>query len=117
MARMKSVSHQYGPLVLVLTRGMPVFAEASVLIAGIHKLSWRRFLPAVTLSNLGVAIAYSVLGDFAEQYQWLPLALGIAVALPVLIAAVAQKYFPSDDSPETTTPADSTSQRDNSPTA
>ena len=92
--RMQPVSHRYGPLVLVLTRAMPVFAEASILIAGIHRLSWKRFLPAVLLSNLGVAVAYSAFGDYAEKHQWLPLALGIAVAIPVIAAGIAQRFMP-----------------------
>ena len=92
------VSNRYGPLVLVLTRAIPVFAEASVLIAGIHQLAWRRFLPPVLLSNLGIAIAYAAFGDFAQQHQWLPLALGMAIAVPVLVAAAARRFVPS--SPE-----------------
>ena len=92
--RMRRVSDQYGPVVLVLTRAVPVFAEASVLIAGIHRLSWRRFLPAVLLSNLGIAIAYATFGDYAERHQWLPLALGVAIGIPVLVAAAAQRLFP-----------------------
>jgi len=94
LERMRHVNDQYGPSVLVLTRAMPVFAEASVLIAGIHRLSWRRFMPAVLLSNLGIAIAYSALGDYAERHRWLPLALGVAIAVPVLVAAVAKRFFP-----------------------
>ena len=51
------------------------------------------------LSNLGIAIAYAGFGDFAEQHQWL--ALGIAVAVPVLIAAFAKHLFPQvEDSAE-----------------
>jgi uncharacterized membrane protein YdjX (TVP38/TMEM64 family) len=95
MERMREVSDRYGPFVLVLTRAMPVFAEASVLIAGIHRLAWRRFLPAVLLSNLGIAVGYAAFGDFAEQHQWLPLALGVSVAVPVLVAAAARRFFPS----------------------
>jgi len=90
LERMRHVSDLYGPFVLALTRAVPVFAEASVLIVGIHGLSWRRFLPAVLLSNLGIALAYSAFGDWAKENQWLPLALGVAVALPVLAAAAAQ---------------------------
>ncbi|MCP4170969.1 MAG: VTT domain-containing protein [Fuerstiella sp.] len=95
LKRMKTISDRYGPLVLVLTRAMPVFAEASVLISGIHGLAWRRFLPAVVLSNLGVAVAYAAFGDYAEKHKWLPLALAVAVAVPVLVAAVAQRFLPS----------------------
>ncbi|NND97696.1 MAG: TVP38/TMEM64 family protein [Pirellulaceae bacterium] len=94
LERMMQISDRYGPTVLVLTRAMPVFAEASVLIAGIHQLSWRRFIPAIALSNLGIAIAYSVFGDFAQRHQWLPLALGVSIAVPVLVAAIAKRYLP-----------------------
>lgn len=97
LERMRIVSDRYGPFVLVLTRAMPVFAEATVLISGMHQLAWRRFLPAVVLSNLGIAVAYSAFGDYAEQHQWLPLALGIAIAVPVLVAAVAQRLMPKTD--------------------
>ena len=94
LERMQHISDRFGPAVLVLTRAVPVFAEASVLIAGIHRLSWKRFLPAVFLSNLGIGLAYSAFGDFAEQHEWLPLALGVAIAIPVLVAAIAQWLFP-----------------------
>ena len=56
---MHALSERYGPLVLVLTRAVPVFAEASVLIVGIHRLSWRGFLPPIIVTNLGLALAYS----------------------------------------------------------
>lgn len=93
----RQLSDRFGPLILIITRGMPVFAEATVLISGIHQLAWRKFLPAVVLSNLGIAVAYSAFGDFAEQNQWLPLALGVAVAVPILIAAFGQRLMPKPD--------------------
>ena len=93
METVRNVSNRFGPAVLVVTRAMPVFAEASVLISGIHQLSWRKFLPAILLSNLGIAIAYACFGEVAEKHEWLPLALGIAIAVPVLIAAIAKPIF------------------------
>lgn len=94
LERMQSTIQRYGPVVLVLTRAMPVFAEACVLISGIHRLSWQRFLPAVALSNAGIALAYGAFGHYAQKNQWLPLALSVAVAVPVLIAAVAHRLLP-----------------------
>ena len=93
--RLERVGATYGPLVLVLARAVPLFAEASVLVAGIHRLSWRRFLPAIWLSNLGIAIAYAAFGDYAARHEWLPLALGVSVALPVLVTVVVQLWLPS----------------------
>lgn len=94
LERMQRVAQRYGPTVLVLTRAVPVLAEASVLLMGVHNLSWRRFLPPVLLANLGIALAYSAFGTLAEQHGWLPLALGVAVALPVLFAALAERWLP-----------------------
>ena len=94
LERMRHVSDLYGPFVLALVRAVPVFAEASVLIVGIHGLSWKRFLPAVLISNFVIALAYSISGHLAKEYQWLPLALGVAVALPILAAAAAQRLLP-----------------------
>lgn len=79
---------RYGPSVLILTRAVPVLAEASVLLLGVHRLSWRRFLPPVMLSNLGLAVAYSLFGDYAQTHHWLPLGLAVSVALPLLATAV-----------------------------
>jgi len=91
--RMRGLSRSFGPAVLIISRGVPVLAEASVLLMGIHQLSWQRFLLAVVSSNLGIALAYSAFGDFAQQNQWLPLALGISIALPVLLAFTVQRWL------------------------
>ncbi|MBW3598090.1 MAG: VTT domain-containing protein [Planctomycetes bacterium] len=94
LERMHRIAQQFGPAVLVLTRAVPVLAEAGVLLMGVHRLAWRRFLPPVLLANLGVSLAYSAFGQLAEQHGWLPLALGAAIALPVLFAALAERWLP-----------------------
>jgi membrane protein DedA with SNARE-associated domain len=93
----ETVADRYGPLFLVLARGVPVFAEASVLLMGLHRLSWRRFLPVVAASNLGIAWAYSALGTWAADREWLPMALGISVALPFLWTLLARQWMPHDN--------------------
>jgi len=97
MNKLKPLSQKYGPLMLVLTRGVPVLAEASVLLMGVHRLSWRRFLPPVLLSNFGLSLAYACFGDFAQEHEWLPLALGVSIGLPVVLAAVALRWLPAGD--------------------
>jgi len=101
--RLHGLSQRLGPAVLVVSRGVPVLAEASVLLMGVHQLSWRRFLPAVLLSNLGIAFAYSAFGDYAEQHHWLPLALGVSVALPVLLATLVTRLLPNPSNQPTVT--------------
>jgi uncharacterized membrane protein YdjX (TVP38/TMEM64 family) len=87
LERTNLLAQRFGPTLLVLGRGVPVLAEATVLLVGMHGLSWRAFLPPVLLSNLGLAIAYAVFGKVAAKYQWLPLALAVSIALPVLMVA------------------------------
>lgn len=87
LRRTADLIERFGPLLLVLGRGVPVLAEATVLLFGMHGLAWRRFLPPVLLANLGLALAYSLFGELAERYHSLPLALAVAIALPVLMVA------------------------------
>jgi uncharacterized membrane protein YdjX (TVP38/TMEM64 family) len=95
--RMQSSSEKFGPLILAMARGVPVFAEASVLLMGIHGLSWRRFLVPVVLSNLGISFAYAAFGDFARETETLPLALGVSIVLPVILTIVVLKWMPQSD--------------------
>lgn len=87
LERAARLSQHWGPWLLALGRGVPVLAEATVLLMGLHQLPWRRFLPPVLLSNLGLAIAYSGLGQYAADHHWLPMSLAVSIALPVLLAA------------------------------
>lgn len=94
--RMDQLSARYGPLILILARGVPVMAEASVLLLGTAKLSWWRFFPPVAAANLGLALAYAAFGDLADRYAPLPIVLAVSVALPVLAAMVATRLYPDD---------------------
>lgn len=92
LARTQALTDRFGPLILVLGRGVPVLAEATVLLMGMHALSWRRFLPPVLLANLGLAVAYAAFGELAEKYHVLPLALGVSIALPVVMVALFRTW-------------------------
>lgn len=91
LARMDTLAGRFGVLVLVLARPVPVLAEASVVLMGTTRLSWRRFLLAVSLSNLGIAAAYAALGNRVQM----SVALAASVALPLLAAAIARWFWPS----------------------
>lgn len=94
LQRMHRLTEKSGPLVLVLARAVPVLAEASVLLLGATGLAWRRFLPPVIAANLGVALAYSALGDLARRFEMLPMVLAVSIALPVLAAGFVRKRMP-----------------------
>jgi uncharacterized membrane protein YdjX (TVP38/TMEM64 family) len=91
LARMDALADRYGVLILVLMRPIPVFAEASVLLMGIVRLDWWRFLIAVGFSNLGIAAAYAALGNRVQ----LPIALAASIAIPLIVTLTARWFWPT----------------------
>lgn len=91
LERMEGLSDRHGPMLLVVTRAVPVLAEACVLWMGLERLAWPRFLAPVLLSNLGISLAYSAFGSVAARYHWLPLAMGLSLALPLVLTMAATR--------------------------
>jgi len=91
--RIDRLTGQMGTVVLIVTRPVPIFAEAAVLFFGATRLPWSRFLPPVAVVNLAIAAAYSALGNWAQ----LPLALTLSIAIPVLATVIARRILrPAD---------------------
>jgi uncharacterized membrane protein YdjX (TVP38/TMEM64 family) len=88
--QMQALCQKYGASVIILTRGVPILAEASVLLLGLRQLSWRKFLPPLLLSNFGLSLVYAIFGDLSAQLDATPLALAVSILLPVIVAAVVQ---------------------------
>ena len=88
LERIDRLSEHLGATVLIVTRPLPILAEAAVLFFGATGLSWRRFLVPVTLVNLVIAGAYAALGRWVH----LPLALTLSIALPVTATFLARRW-------------------------
>jgi uncharacterized membrane protein YdjX (TVP38/TMEM64 family) len=69
---------------LVVCRGVPVLAEASVVLAGFNRMPFQRFLAVCALSNLGIAAAYSAIGAYAVDTGSFLAAFAGAVCVPAL---------------------------------
>ncbi|MHB8902299.1 MAG: VTT domain-containing protein, partial [Thermoguttaceae bacterium] len=87
VAALDRLSRRAGASVLIVTRPVPILAEAAVLFFGSTGLTWARFLAPVALANLVIAAAYSALGAWVH----LPAALALSIALPVLAAWIARR--------------------------
>ncbi len=92
LARMEVMGERQASWILVVTRAMPILAEAAVVWLGSHRVSWRRFWPPVLLSNLGIAFAYTCLGHWAADHEWFVVAMSVSVAFPLLLTAWARRY-------------------------
>jgi uncharacterized membrane protein YdjX (TVP38/TMEM64 family) len=53
---------------LIACRPLPILAEASVLLAGVNRVSPIQFWPPVLLANLIIAISYTWLGEASAKH-------------------------------------------------
>lgn len=84
LERAANITGSVGMASLVVTRAVPVLAEAATLAAGAAGFPLPSFLAAVSLANLGIAAAYAAIGAFALDANSFLLAFAGAVAIPVI---------------------------------
>ena len=65
LARAHDFAQGLGPLVLILARPVPVFAELTVVAAGMAGMSGRLFLMLTALANLFIATVFAAMGTAA----------------------------------------------------
>ncbi len=80
VARARRIAEDLGPATLVLTRAVPVLAEAATVSAGLAGMPFGRFALATGLANAGIALVY---------VAWGAAAAGSADAFLMLFAAAA----------------------------
>lgn len=87
-----------GPLLVVLTRPLPLVAEAAALVAGGAGMPLKEFLPAAASGNLAIALVWSAAGALGRAADSLPLALVWSLVIPVALAwlAVRRRALPTD---------------------
>lgn len=90
---LKKFAENWGVVTLVITRAMPILAEAAVVLLGVQGLTWRKFWPPILLANAGIALAYSAFGSLAAQQEWLVVALAISAGFPLLLTFLARRWL------------------------
>jgi membrane protein DedA with SNARE-associated domain len=85
---MSDLLQRHGAPVLVVTRGVPVLAEASIMAAGVLGMAPLRCFAAATIGNLGVAAVHAYLGATAAETSaaW---AFAAIILVPGLMLAAA----------------------------
>lgn len=84
LTRARGLFTEVGPVALVLTRAVPVLAEAGALAAGMVRMPLPTFMVATTVANALVAIAFAVTGMAAvsgDSFLWVFFGLAILPAM------------------------------------
>ncbi|HBN79218.1 MAG TPA: hypothetical protein DD473_26065 [Planctomycetaceae bacterium] len=95
---------RWGGLVILVTRPLPILAEASVLIAGCGKLRRSLFYSLMSVSNLLICIVYAAIGAWFGQNEYfgsiIIASLFLPLAATLLLKRIMQRthQFKSHDS-------------------
>ena len=84
---------RHGMWVLLVTRPMPILAEASVIVAGMMRTPWWPFLTVVAVGNLICSVIFCTLGDYAAANEWITTALFLSVVVPVLLLVGLRQWM------------------------
>lgn len=101
LGRIESLVDRFGPAALLITRALPILAEACVVFVGSTGLSWRRFLPPVMAANLVVSVCYAAFGEYFRGRDALPYAVVLSGTVPLCVALLARRWLPGQTSPNT----------------
>ena len=91
--RMGRFTQRHGATALVLTRALPILAEACVLMLGAGRLSWRQFLLPMLVSNLLLSLTYAACGAFFQGSNAFPIAVVASGAMPLTAALVIRSRW------------------------
>ncbi len=93
--RMSRFTQRHGATALVLTRALPILAEACVLMLGTGRLSWRQFLLPMLVSNLLLSATYAACGAYFQNSNAFPVAIIASGAVPLIAALVIRRRWPT----------------------
>ena len=91
--RMSRFTQRHGATALVLTRALPILAEACVLMLGAGRLSWRQFLLPMLVSNLLLSLTYSACGAYFKDSNAFPIAIVASGTVPLIGALVIRRFW------------------------
>ncbi|WP_164102627.1 VTT domain-containing protein [Candidatus Laterigemmans baculatus] len=88
LAAHESRFREWGAAGLVITRPIPILADACILWAGLQGFPRRRFYAVMAVANTAVAVVFVMLGWVSSRGEFTGLGLLISVLVPLLLAVL-----------------------------
>ena len=86
--RIQNVADRFGWMALLITRPLPILAEACVMLMGTTTLSWRQFLIPIVSGNLVLSFVYAACGAAIEDSSTLLVVAVASGTVPLMLALV-----------------------------
>ncbi len=83
--QMQELVSQYGSLVIVLTRPLPILGETAVLIVGSLFMRRFAFYFSLAISNFAISLVYAGFGSWFSDPAWLPWILAASLIVPLFL--------------------------------
>lgn len=83
---------KYGPLAILLTRGIPILAESVCIVCGYNKMRFRSYLIYNTLGYFPVCALYAICGSFGYDKSVFLLAFGCSIIISLAFWFLGKKY-------------------------
>ncbi len=80
-------------LLVILSRPIPLLAEAAAILVGGSGMPLRRFLPTAAAGNLAVALAWSLAGSLGREQEQLQWVLVLSLLVPLAVAVAMMRWF------------------------
>lgn len=87
----RGVRSRWGDWVVVISRPVPVLAEASTLFAGASGMAFGRFVLMCSLANLGISGVYAAVGSLSADVDSFLAAFVAALVLPGIAMLVGRR--------------------------
>lgn len=97
--RMSRFTQRHGATAIVLTRALPILAEACVLMLGAGRLRWPQFLWPMLVSNLLLSLTYAACGAYFQGSNAFPIAIVASGAVPLIAALVIRSRWRTNNAP------------------
>lgn len=83
LENLRTTAREHDVWLLLVTRPLPILAEATVLLCGALDTRWSRMLWTLAVGNAAVATTFAVLGSQAEEHEWMATALVLSIVVPL----------------------------------
>lgn len=84
--RMRQFVRRHGVSALLVTRALPILAEACVLMLGVVRMPWRQLAGPLLIGNAVLAVIYAACGAWFRDSPNFVLVIVLSGALPLVLA-------------------------------